>query len=365
MRKFIKAFAMLAGIIIITQACTYLDSIGASADMQKKLHEKRLDVGEALLVVTTGGIDEILPYYSSDIEYHDPVVTINGKKDMKAFLYQLIEGEGMDLTTTVLDETLIDDTYCASWVMEGLFNGIDYYAQGISIFKFKPYSYQVYYQRDYYSEGDIMATIKNPDGSPGLDALIAVFREQYRCSVVPDYPCSLATPAPGADNNQSTLKGQPYNTQLDVGRLLVQLDSDNWTHVIPFLKSSYEYRDPIVEINTRDTMALFLGQLFEGSQELFTVVEDETLVDDIYMATWTMSGTVGEATFTAPGMSIVKFKEGTTKVMYSRDYYSEGDVMLGLINTYPDMGYAVLGFRNYYLCAVDPTYPKENCQPAP
>jgi hypothetical protein len=99
-------------------------------------------------------------------------------------------------------------------------------------------------------------------------------------------------------------------------------------------------------------MATFLGRLFAGSSNLYTIVEDETLTDDIYMATWTMAGEFNGAPFSAPGMSIVKFVKGTTQSYYSRDYYTEGDVMLGV----PGLSQAVLGFRDYYRSAVDPTY---------
>lgn len=360
MKHFFQAFAMLSAALILSlQSCEYLDTVGGNKAVQNKLDLKRMEVGRALLEVTGGGIDEILPYYTDDIEYHDPIVDIYGKAHMTGFLYQLIENSSPDLETIVEEETIIDDTYSATWFMKGTFNGIYYEAKGISIFKFRPNSLQVYYQRDYYSEGDIMATLSSPDpNQPGLDQLMWFFREQYKCSVVPDYPCSLPPPS-GAANNQQALKGQkPLSNQLDVGRLLVQLDAENWPSVIPYLASNYEYHDPIVDIYTPETMAQFLTLLFAGSQDLYTVVEDETLVDNIYMATWTMSGEVNGAYFSAPGMSIVKFIKGTKKVEYSRDYYSEGDIMLGI----PQLAEAVKGFRYYYLCAVDPEY---DCQLEP
>lgn len=42
-------------------------------------------------------------------------------------------------------------------------------------------------------------------------------------------------------------------------------------------------------------------------------------------------------------MSILKFVEGTTKTDYSRNYYTEGDVMLGV----PVLDEDVTGFRQY------------------
>ena len=53
----------------------------------------------------------------------------------------------------------------------------------MSIIKFRDKSTSVYYQRDYYTEGDIMVNI------PGLDQAIAGFRYFYRCAADPNFPC--------------------------------------------------------------------------------------------------------------------------------------------------------------------------------
>ena len=344
MRKFIQAFAILTGIgiILITQACSDDDTNDGSS----QLHQERLEIGRALLEVQAPNVAEVLPYYTDDVEYHDPIVDIYGIQDMTAFLNQLIIGASPNLVTTVEDETLIDDIYSATWTMSGEFFEVPYQAKGISIFKFLPNSSQVYYQRDYYSEGDIMATI------PGLDEAIGGFRTYYKCYVDPTFDCPFARSAQSTENTQLRSQNQISNDQLEVGRQLVEINAENWTDVLPFLANNYEYHDPIVDIYGPDTMAEFLGRLFAGSSNLYTIVEDETIVDDIYMATWTMSGEFNEAPFSAPGMSIVKFVEGTTQTYYSRDYYTEGDVMLGV----PELANAVLGFRHYYRSAVDPTY---------
>jgi hypothetical protein len=92
--------------------------------------------------------------------------------------------------------------------------------------------------------------------------------------------------------------------------------------------------------------------LFVASSNLITTIEDETIADDIYFATWTMSGEFDGSAFSAPGMSIVKFVEGTTQTYYSMDYYTEGDIMLGV----PQLAETVIGFRHYYREAVDPNY---------
>jgi hypothetical protein len=344
LKKLIQALAMLSGIVIIlfTQACSNDDS----NDDLLKLHQERMEIGRALLEVQAPNVAEVLPYYADDIEYHDPIVDINGIQEMTAFLNQLIIGSSPNLVTIVEDETLIDDIYSATWIMSGDFLGVPYQAKGISIFKFLPNSTQVYYQRDYYSEGDIMATI------PGLDQAIGGFRMYYKCSVDPTFDCSFPPFDGSAGKSALSSQDQMSSDQLEVGRQLVEINAENWTNVLPYLASNYEYHDPIVDIYGPDTMATFLGRLFAGSSDLYTTIEDETIADDIYMATWTMSGEFNGAPFSAPGMSIVKFVKGTTQTYYSRDYYTEGDVMLGV----PELADAVLGFRVYYRCAVDPTF---------
>jgi len=353
MIRSINAFALLLAFLIV---------LPSAADAgQPQLYQERLEVGRALLEVQFKNVEEVLPYYTDDIEYHDPVVDIYGIEQMTGFLYRLL-GAG-DLLTVIEDENLIGDTYSATWVMSGDFLGVPYEAKGISIFKFQRKSAQVYYQRDYYSEGDIMATI------PGLDLAIAGFRTVYRCAVDPTFDCPLdgppagpeTAPALAAPDNPTALLGrdnrlrspeQLRRAQLEVGRQLVEINAGNWTEVLPYLADNYEYHDPIVDIYGPDTMAVFLGRLFAGSSDLYTTVEDETLVNGVYMATWTMSGEFNGAPFSAPGMSIVKFVDGTLQSYYSRDYYTEGDVMSGV----PELAEVVAGFRFYYQCAVDPTY---------
>jgi len=352
MKKFLLAFVVLATSIVILPAPAYAG--------RPQLAQQRLEVGRALLEVQSTNVGEVLPYYTDDIEYHDPIVDVYGIEAMTGFLYRLL-GASPDLVTDIVDETLSGDTYSATWIMSGSFLGVPYEAKGISIFKFRPRSAMVYYQRDYYSEGDIMATI------PGLDQAIVGFRTYYRCAVDPTFDCPFDLP-PSASESAFEAPGNPqamlgrdnrlrspeqlHRAQLRVARQLVEINADNWTAVLPYLASDYEYHDPIVDIYGPGTMAEFLGRLFAGSSSLYTTVEDETLVDGIYMATWTMAGMFNGAPFSAPGMSIVKFVDGTLQSYYSRDYYTEGDVMIGV----PELVDAVLGFRVYYRCAVDPTF---------
>ena len=322
------------------------------------LRQQRLEVGRALLEVQSSNLPSILPYYTEDIEYHDPVVDIYGLDSMTAFLFRLF-GSSPDLITTIEDETLSNGVYTATWTMVGQFAGVPYSAKGISILKFKGWTAQVHYQRDYYTEGDIMANI------PGLDAAISGFRTYYRCAVDPTFDCPLeeggtaAASTPTVDTAVAE-KGFGWirnlirlrRERLEIGRALVEINGTNWQSLLPYYAQDYEYHDPIVDIYGFDTLVPFFARLFISSPDLVTTVEDETLVDGVYMATWTMSGLFNGVPFSAPGMSIVKFEDWSTRTYYSRDYYTEGDIMA----TIPGLDEAVLGFRTFYRCAVDPTF---------
>jgi hypothetical protein len=184
MRTFIGALAAVT--------CMVLLPLTADAKSNSShLNRERLEVGRALLEVTSENLASILPYYTDDIEYHDPIVDVHGIGDMTEFLYRLF-GSTPDLVTTVEDEIAIGDMYTATWTMEGIFiadpadpenSGVPYEAKGMSIIKFHPKSTDVYYQRDYYSEGDIMMAI------PGLDQAIGGFRVFYLCAVDPNFEC--------------------------------------------------------------------------------------------------------------------------------------------------------------------------------
>ena len=174
-----NARKMILGVV----AGMMLMPLAASAESNSsRLNKERLEVGRALLEVTIGELPSVIPYYTYDIEYHDPIVDIYGIADMTEFLFRLF-GSTPDLITTVEDEIAIDDMYSATWTMAGQFAGVPYEAQGMAIIKFRPKSTNVYYQRDYYTEGDIMINI------PGLDAAIGGFRYFYRCAVDPNFPC--------------------------------------------------------------------------------------------------------------------------------------------------------------------------------
>ena len=76
------------------------------------------------------------------------------------------------------------------------------------------------------------------------------------------------------------------------------------------------------------------------------------MIFGVYTATWTMSGEFFAVPFSAQGMSIVKFADWSTQVDYARDYDTEGDIMINI----PGLDEAVIGFRTFYRCAVDPTF---------
>lgn len=138
-----------------------------------------------------------------------------------------------------------------------------------------------------------------------------------------------------------------------VGRAFIEVQSANWPSILPHMTEDFEYHDPIVDIYGIDMMTEFLARLFSSTPDLVTTVEDETCINGIYTATWTMIGYFSGVPYEAKGMSIVKFLPGEALAYYQRDYYTEGDIMMNI----PGLDEAVGGFRMYYKCAVDPTYP--------
>ena len=96
---------------------------------------------------------------------------------------------------------LIGGVYTATWTMVGAFNGVPYSAKGMSILKFRDWSTQTYYSRDYYSESDIMATI------PGLDQAVEGFRISYKCVVDPAFDCPLPPPTTLEADGAEVAKG--------------------------------------------------------------------------------------------------------------------------------------------------------------
>ena len=176
MKKFIVTSAVL---FIITMLLPMM--IGAESD-SSRINRERKAIGHALVEVQSTNWPSLLQYYTDDIEYHDPIVTIQGKDMMSEFLARLF-ASSPELVTTVKDETCINGIYTSTWMMAGSFDGVPYSAEGMSIIKFRPRSLKAYYARDYYTEGDIMINI------PGLAEPTEAFRTYYRCAVDPSFPC--------------------------------------------------------------------------------------------------------------------------------------------------------------------------------
>jgi hypothetical protein len=340
--------------------------VNAESD-KSRINRERKAIGRALVEVQSTNWPLIVEYYTDDIEYHDPIVTIQGIDMMSQFLARMFTSSP-DLITLVEDEVCVNDMYAATWTMLGKFNGVPYTAKGMSIIKFLPKKTQVYYQRDYYTEGDIMINI------PGLDEPTAAFRYYYRCAVDPTFSCPSGpamsddvpqAPETGAGDALSPNMPPSRRTNVEsdmsrinrerkaIGRALVEVQATNWPFLVEYYTDDVEYRDPIVTILGIDTMSQFLARMFASSPNLITVVEDEICIDGIYAATWTMAGAFNGVPYSAKGMSVIKFRPKETQVYYQRDYYTEGDIMINI----PGLSDLVAAFRSYYRCAVDPTFP--------
>jgi predicted SnoaL-like aldol condensation-catalyzing enzyme len=100
------------------------------------LRRDRLEIGRALVEINAANWQSLLPYYTDDYEYHDPIVDIYGFDTLVPFFARLF-ASSPDLVTTVEDEMLIGGVYTATWTMVGQFNGVPYSAKGMSILKFR------------------------------------------------------------------------------------------------------------------------------------------------------------------------------------------------------------------------------------
>lgn len=355
MRNLVTCTAILACILVLTPVPANSQGHGLG-----RLHRDRLEIGRGMLEVQNVEWTTLLRYYSDDIEYHCPIVDVYGIEMVTEFLGRLY-GSSPDLVTTIEDQTLVDDVYSATWTMVGSFNGVPYEAKGISIIKFHSRSREVYYWRDYYTEGDIMTNI------PGFDEAILGFRTYYRCAVDPTFDCPFEPTAVDARPEVKSPVDSPTldkcagvirsplrlrQVRLEIGRALIESSNASWQSLLPYYTEDYEYHDPIVDIYGLDTLVPFFARLFASSGDLVTTVEDEMLSGNVYTATWTMVGSFDGVPYSAKGMSILKFRDRSTQTYYSRDYYSEGDVMA----TIPGLDQAVEGFRIAYKCVVDPAF---------
>lgn len=93
-------------------------------------------------------------------------------------------------------------------------------------------------------------------------------------------------------------------------------------------------------------MENFLKHMFKNTPDYRLAIEDETFVNGIYSATWTMQGTWqgDKIKYKVPGMSIIKFREGESLIYYQRDYFSEGEIWSKI----PYIGAFIRGLRGKY-----------------
>ena len=242
-------------IIPLFFACIFMllpvvDDAEAGGLGKGKLRQDQLEIGRGMLEVQNVDWTTLLRYYADDIEYHDSIVDVYGIDDLTAFLARLY-GSSPDLVTTIEDETVVGGVYSATWTMTGTFIGqVPYEAKGISIIKFRPGSREVYYWRDYYTEGDIMAN------APGFGDAVAGFRWYYRCAVnpTPDLECPPAPATTDALPETTPLIDVPpsnsraggvvrlHRDRLTVGRALVEINAANWQSLLPY----YSRRLPVL-----------------------------------------------------------------------------------------------------------------------
>ncbi len=172
-----KFMGMIAALVLVL----LLPMVASAQNDSSHINKVRKEIGRELIEMNQTNWQYLLQYYTDDIEYHDPIVDISGIGEMTGFLARLF-GSSPDLITTIEDESCINDIYTATWTMTGNFAGVPYDAKGMSIIKFRPKDTQAYFQRDYYTEGDVMINI------PGLDEAVGGFRYFYRCAVDPTFP---------------------------------------------------------------------------------------------------------------------------------------------------------------------------------
>ena len=178
-----KPFTMTAVRFTLLPLCSVVAILAESPMSQ--LNRQRLEIGR-MIVEQKAPLQDVLPFYTDDFEYYDPVIAIKGKADMQEFLTDVISIQPGFFTDTE-DEMSVNGMYMSTWVMGGFLcvSPVDcypYQAPGMSIVKFREKSTQVYFQRDYYSEGDTMKAI------PALEGVLTAFRTMYLCLVDPIPP---------------------------------------------------------------------------------------------------------------------------------------------------------------------------------
>jgi len=140
---------------------------------QSALDTERLENARKAVLVTEADYLDVLPLYTDDMIYQDPVVDLSGMQSFRSFLEQLWEFSpvyGLEIYDEVYDGNT--GVYMAYWKMAGRNTvtlvrtiEVEYEALGMSIIKFRPGETLVYFQRDQYSEGDLWSGIPFPIGT--------------------------------------------------------------------------------------------------------------------------------------------------------------------------------------------------------
>ena len=136
------------------------------------LEKTRATVARAIVEADSSNWLSILNYYTSDVQYSDPMVQIEGIGMVGAFLrrYFIISP---DLVTTIENETCADGLYTATWTMTGTFLGGPHAVKGVTIIKFRGTEAKVYYHHKEYADEEIRAIVKD------LADLFQCFREDF------------------------------------------------------------------------------------------------------------------------------------------------------------------------------------------
>lgn len=141
-------------------ACTDAEDSAIPTHAPLSLDTQRIEHARNALTVSPDTIATVPTIYTEDMVYKEPLLTVNGIDEMVSFLEKLLELTP-DYVLAIDTEVYDGETYSATWVMKGSFAGFSYEAPGMSIVKFHPGGNKIYFQRDYYSEGDVWANVPN------------------------------------------------------------------------------------------------------------------------------------------------------------------------------------------------------------
>lgn len=99
------------------------------------------------------GIDRI---YTQDVEFHDPVHTINGRLALKNYLRGMYEG-AREMSFNYLEEQISEHTATITWVMRfshrSLNGGKPIDVKGVTVIHFTD---RIYYHEDFYDLGAML-----------------------------------------------------------------------------------------------------------------------------------------------------------------------------------------------------------------